>query len=127
MPLLIDTREIIACATSFLIPARKGAMIMIRSLDDERKKTWELSDDLIPKPDKSVVRANIKGFMYIESIDANSCWFHGNMNINPNFTYMPDWFLNYVLKKVVNVMVIKLSKENIFDNAEVQEKMVERK
>ena len=34
LPLFIENREIIACATSYLIPARKGAMVMIRSLDD---------------------------------------------------------------------------------------------
>ncbi len=33
MPFFIENREIIACATSFLIPARKGAMVLIRSLD----------------------------------------------------------------------------------------------
>ena len=52
MPLFIDTREIIACATSFLINERKGAMIMIRSLDDQRKYDWDISDDIIPKPTK---------------------------------------------------------------------------
>jgi len=61
--------------------------------------------------------------MYIEFIDKDSCWFHGNMNINPNFAYMPDWFMNFVLKKIVSVMVIKLRKENVFDVAEVKEKM----
>lgn len=34
MPFFIENREIIACATSYLVPARKGAMVMIRSLDD---------------------------------------------------------------------------------------------
>lgn len=127
MPFFIDTREAIVCATSYLVPERKGAMVMIRSMDDQRKQSWNITDDIIPKPNVTVVRMNIRGFMYIEYIDENTCWYHGNMNVNPNFAYMPDWFLNFVLKKVVDVIVIKLRKENVFDNPDVKQKMVERK
>ena len=65
--------------------------------------------------------------MYVEHIDDSSCWFHGMMNANPNFAYMPDWFLNFILKKVVNVIVIKLRKENVFDTPEVNEQIQKRK
>jgi hypothetical protein len=71
-----------------------------------------------------VVRANIKGFVYVEHIDE---WFHGCMNVNPNFAYMPHWFLNFILKKVVNVIVVKLREENVFDSPEVNEQMQKRK
>ena len=74
-----------------------------------------------------MVRANIKGFMYVEHIDESSCWFHSSMNINPNFAHMPDWFLNFILKKVVDVIVVKLRKENVFDSPEVNKQMRERK
>ena len=71
-----------------------------------------------------MVRANIKGFVYVEHIDESSC---GCMNVNPNFAYMPHWFLNFILKRVVNVIVVKLREENVFDSPEVNEQMLKRK
>ena len=69
----------------------------------------------------------IKGFMYVEHIDATSCWFHGYMNMNPKIQFMPDSFLNFVIKKIVNVIVKKLQREQIFEDKAIIERMAERK
>jgi hypothetical protein len=64
---------------------------------------------VIPPTDPKVVRAEIiKAFMYVEHIDATSCWFHAYMNMNPKIQFMPDSFLSFVIKKIVNVIVKKL-------------------
>ncbi len=83
---------------------------------------------MIPPEDPKVVRAEIiKAFMYVEHIDESSCWFHGYMNLNPKIQFMPDSFIGFVIKKIVNVMVKKLQKESIFEDKAVIERMAERK
>lgn len=64
--------------------------------------------------------------MYVEHIDQNSCWLHGFMNMNPKVQFMPDSFLGFVIKKIVNVMVKKLQRQPIFEDKAVLERMEER-
>ncbi len=40
---------------------------------------------------------------------------------------MPDSFVGFVIKKIVNVMVKKLQRESIFEDKAVIERMAERK
>ena len=83
MPFPLSDRDFNICHTSLLVKERKGAMVMIRSVNDERGKLWGVNE-LIPPEDPKVVRAEIiKAFMYVEHIDESSCWFHGYMNMNP--------------------------------------------
>lgn len=102
-------------------------MVMIRSVNDERSKLWGLND-VQPPVDPKIVRAEIiKAFIYVEHIDANTCWFHSFMNMNPKIQYMPDSFFGWVLKKIVNVMVKKLQREFTFEDKALIERMGERK
>ncbi len=64
--------------------------------------------------------------MYVEHIDQNSCWLHGFTNMNPKVQFMPDSFLGFVIKKIVNVMVKKLQRQPIFEDKAVLERMEER-
>jgi hypothetical protein len=61
----------------------------------------------------------IKGFMYMERIDSESCWFHGFVNINPNFAYVPDWLVNFMVKRVVYVMIGKIKDKQFYENEQV--------
>ena len=127
MPFPISDRDFNVCHTSLLAKERKGVMVMIRSATEERSKYWGLAD-VLPPIDPKVVRAEIiKAFMYVEHIDAKSCWFHGYMNMNPKIQFMPDSFVGYVIKKIVNVMVKKLQREQIFEDKAILERMAERK
>jgi hypothetical protein len=109
MPFPLSDREFIVCSTSLLVKERKGAMILIRSANDDRKKHWEISESILPPLQDNIVRGEmIKGFIYVEHIDSESCWFHGYINMNPRIQFMPDSFMNFVLKKIVGVMVKKI-------------------
>jgi hypothetical protein len=46
--------------------------------------------------------------------------------MNPNLALLPDWFLNAVIKRVVNKIIIKLRAKDIFDN-DLIKKRVESK
>ncbi len=97
MPFPLSDRDFTVCSTSILVKERKGAMVMIRSVNEERQKQWELTS--LPTVPEKVVRADVlKGFMYVEHIDQKSCWFHGFMNMNPKIQFMPDSFISFVLK-----------------------------
>jgi hypothetical protein len=80
----IATREMIICASSLLLKEKKGAMIILRSINQERSEDWEtpIPENVDPY---NIVRAEmIKGFWFIEAIDKDNCWFSGLMNVNPN-------------------------------------------
>ena len=57
----------------------------------------------------------VKGFMYIESVDENNSVFHGYINFNPKLALVPDWFLNVMIKRVVNKVIIKMRTEKMFE------------
>ena len=40
MPFPISNREVIVAASQVIVPERKGAMIIIRSVNQERQKSW---------------------------------------------------------------------------------------
>lgn len=69
----------------------------------------------------------IRAYNYIEYIDDESCWFHGMVNVNPNFSYVPDWLLNVLVKRAVYVMIGKIQNKEIFENELIKKRMVERK
>ena len=123
MPLFVSDREVIPCASQIIVGERKGAMMIVRSLNQERSKYWGLE---VPPEDPKLVRAEmVKGFMYVEEIDADNCWFHGYMNINPKLALMPDMFLNAVIKRVVNKIIIKLRDSDVFDNDHIKKRIAE--
>ena len=98
-------------------------MIQTRSINIERSKNWGTE---IPPENPRFVRAEmIKGFMYMEEIDQNSCWFHGFMNMNPKLALMPDWFFNFIIKRVVNVLIKKLQSKDFFDLEILKQRMEE--
>lgn len=76
---------------------------MLRSLNEDRGKVWGL---LNPPLTEGFVHAQmIKGFMYIEHIDEDHCWFHGMMNVDPKFAMLPDWLLNFTIKRVIFIII----------------------
>lgn len=90
-------------------------MYILRSANAERQKLWEVE---IPVEDKNtVIRAEmIKGFQFLEYNDDNSCWWTGLINVNPNFDYVPDWFVNFMIKRVIYSMMDKISKREYYEN-----------
>ena len=58
MPFPISDREFNVCHTALIVKERKGAMIMIRSINEEREKHWGLGG-LVPPEDPKIVRAEI--------------------------------------------------------------------
>ncbi|CDW82781.1 UNKNOWN [Stylonychia lemnae] len=124
-PFPLSNRVLILAASAYLVKERKGAMIMIRSFNDARKQNWGFDSNQIPK--HNLVEATMeRGFMYIEHIDDNSCWYHGMININPNFTFIPDWILNFTVKRMIYVIVGKLQNKDFFENEMIKKRMAER-
>ena len=123
LPFPVSDREVIPCVTQVLVGARKGAMIIIRSINDDRQKYWQAE---VPAENPKLVRAEmVKGFMYIEEIDEGSCWFHGYMNLNPKLALIPDFFINAVVKRVVNKIIISLRSKDVFDNEFIKKRIQE--
>ena len=59
----------------------------------------------------------IKGYIYLEHIDDDNCWFHSYVNIDPKFKFVPEWLLNFSLKRAICVMISKISdKENFYSD-----------
>jgi hypothetical protein len=93
-------------------------------MNEEREKHWKTE---IPTADESFVRARmIKGFMYVEHIDDNNCWFHGYINVDPQFAYLPDWLINFSIKRVIYIIIGKLQNKEIFENDSIKKRMSER-
>jgi hypothetical protein len=67
----------------------------------------------------------LKGFMYIEHIDNDSCWYHGYMNIDPKFAMMPDMIINTFVKRVIYIIIGKLQNKEIFENEMIKQRMNE--
>lgn len=40
-PFPLSNRELIICASAMLVKERRGAMVMLRSMNDERKQIWD--------------------------------------------------------------------------------------
>ena len=98
----------------------------MRSVDDMRNDLWECN--VPPENADWIVRAQvIRGYNYVEHIDDESCWFHGMININPNFSFVPDWFLNFIVKRAVYVMIGKVQSKEVFENELLTKRIEERK
>ena len=81
----------------------------------------------MPKLDTRLVRAEcIKGFMYMEHIDDGSCWFHGYMNVNPNLSFMPDSFFNFLIKRIIYKIIDKLQGKETFEKDVLNTRIVEK-
>lgn len=80
-------------------------------------------------PDNNIVVKGMmnSGFMYLEHIDDESCWMTGFINVDLNFAYIPDWFLNFIMKRVIYVMIGKISSKEMFENETIKAKVEERK
>lgn len=74
MPFPISDRELYICHSSLLIPERKGALVIIRSVNPERNKHWQM--EVPPETDKITRAEMVRGFIYIEQIDEKHSWFH---------------------------------------------------
>ena len=101
-------------------------MYILRSANEERQNLWGIE---VPAEDKSkVIRGEVvRGFQFLEYCDDNSCWFTGLMNVNPNFDYIPDWFVNFMIKRVIYGMMDKIGNKDFYENDQVKIKMEERK
>ena len=85
MPWPFYKRELYLCSsTTFINSDRKGVVIMLRSTNLERMNLWGFD---IPKenPYRAVRADMVKGIMFLEYIDDNSCMLSGMVNINPKF------------------------------------------
>ena len=112
-------------ASAILVRERKGALVMIRSVNEKRKKDWDIKE--MPSSTAGFVEAQmIKGFMYVEHIDEDHCWFHGMININPNFSLIPDGLVNMIVKRVVYILIGKLENKEVFENELIIKRMSER-
>lgn len=122
---MMSNRELFLCASSILVKERKGAMIMLRSINEEHHKNWNLKE--LPEPERDFVTARmIKGFMYVEHIDSQNCWFNGLINVDPKFSYIPDSLINFIIKRVIYVLIGKLQSKEIFENDVIKKRINER-
>ncbi len=108
-------RELFIHVSRTFLKEKKGVLYMMRSLTDET--AGELGMMLPPENEEEKVRAQmVKGFMYIEAIDKNSCMFHQYLNMNPKMKLMPDWLLNFSVKNVLYILINKLQNKEAFKN-----------
>ena len=61
---------------------RQGVILMLRSTNDERMNLLGIEIPL-ENPNKAVRADMVKGIMFLEYIDENSCCLSGLVNINP--------------------------------------------
>ena len=84
-------------------------MICIRSINfDERAETWDAKLSVLNDYPNLVVAQMIKGFMYVEHIDEENCWYHGLINVDPKFGFIPYMMINFLVKRIVYIMIGKL-------------------
>jgi hypothetical protein len=76
---------------------------MSRSLTEERTKYWGVE---VPEPANGVVRGDIiKNCLYIEQIDRDSCWYTAYVHVDCKLSYIPDFLVNFVIKRIIYIMV----------------------
>jgi hypothetical protein len=117
LPWPFANRELYICASAMLIKERdrKGALTILRSVNEDREKLWGLE---IPKENTHhIVRANmIRGFMFMEKIDEDSCWYNGFINMNPNVAFIPDSFFGFMVKRIIYVIIGKIRTKDMYHN-----------
>ena len=78
----------------------------------------------MPAENAKLIRAEmVKGFMYLEYIDEENIWFHGFINVNPKLALIPDWFLNSIVKRVIDKVIIKMRDKGVFENDTIKERV----
>jgi hypothetical protein len=110
------------------LPDMKSVIVVIRSLDTEKKK--EHLDCTLPEPRKnSNVRVTLEyGCMFFRYIDENTCLFRAIFNADPHMTYIPQWLINFGLKTVVYMILEKVKKKSEkFEGTELEDKVKENK
>lgn len=120
-------RQLLLGASAQLVKEKKGALISIRSINfDERCDTWGADQDVLKERPEIVVAKMIRGFMYIEKNDDESCWYHGLMNVDPMFGFIPYMMINFMVKRIVYLMIGKIQNKEVFENEIVMQRMSER-
>jgi hypothetical protein len=102
-------REGIIASTSSLVKDKGGAIVILRTLNDDKDlNNWSITKDLLPKQSKSHVRITMHGFSYFEPINQTSCWLYRLMCTNPHLALMPDSIMTFGAKKSGPMMIKKL-------------------
>ena len=105
-----------------VVKERNGVLICARSANEERSKYWNA--EIPPENPNELVRATInKAYYFIEHIDEENCRFHGMVNVNPNFAYIPDWFFNFVIKRALYIVIGKVQDKKNFENEILDERI----
>ena len=107
--MLTAPREGIIASTSSLVKDKGGAIVILRTLNDDKDlNNWSITKDLLPKQSKSHVRITMHGFSYFEPINQTSCWLYRLMCTNPHLALMPDSIMTFGAKKSGPMMIKKL-------------------
>ena len=57
----------------------------------------------------------VKTFQYFEPIDSESCWYTSLINVDVKLTYVPDFLVNFTVKRVLYVIIgIMQNKEHFY-------------
>ncbi len=54
--------------------------------------------------------------MYIEHIDEDNCWYHGLINVDPMLGMIPNFLVNFMVKRIVYIMIGRIQNKEIFEN-----------
>jgi len=87
--------------------------MMLRSVKEGRAGLWGVE---LPEEDESQrVRAEmVRMFQFLEVGDLNSCWLSTFICVDPKFAYLPDFILNNSIKRVLYVMLGRMSDRQVF-------------
>lgn len=120
----MDNRDSYNCWSRSLVLEKKGVLFISRNLSEERSKYYGV---VAKAPPKGIVRGElIRGFNFLEPIDANNCWITGYLHFDPKLSKVPDVLLNFITKKGVVKLTKRMQDGELFENKYIKERYEEK-
>ncbi len=83
------------------LPEQNAVIVVVRTINDDPATKEHLGCVFPPPKNSWDVHLKVNcGCMYFRYIDENTTLFRGLFNIDPNMSLVPQWLINYVMKKV---------------------------
>mmetsp|Transcript_34670 Transcript_34670/g.25827 ORF Transcript_34670/g.25827 Transcript_34670/m.25827 type:complete len:243 (-) Transcript_34670:64-792(-) len=112
-PWPLYNREMIIGASCNFMQEKGAVLMMLRSVKEDRAGLWGVE---LPAEDESQrVRADlVRMYQFLEVGDLNSCWLSTYMCVDPKIAFLPDFILNNSIKRVLYVMLGRMSDRQVF-------------
>lgn len=108
MPWPIANREMFFTGTGIIDSKRKACLFVMKSLDTPTV----FFNYEIPPTKPGFVRMDMrKGYHFIEKLDDNRCRYTNIANSDPKLKLMPNWFFNFMAKKMCHKFLDLIQKK----------------